>query len=823
MVKLVVCEKPSVARDVSRILHCNKRGEGCFIGDEYIVTNCIGHLVQLYEPSDYDEKYKKWVAADLPILPAEFKLKPIQKVLSQLKIVKALMNSEKIDSIIEATDSGREGELIYRYLYNYTKCTKPFKRLWISSLTDSAIKDGFENLKPSSDYDNLYLSAKCRSECDQIVGINASRIFSLKYNATLSIGRVQTPILSIIVNRQKEINDFVSKPYWEVKAVYNNFSGVWFDEKTKENRFYDKSKAEAIANKVKGTTGFIKNITNVSKKDTAPQLYDLTELQRDGNRKYGFSAKQTLDITQSLYETHKLVTYPRTDSRYVSKDVVPTFTTRLNAIDIEPFSKYVAQIKSLPIPQFTKKVVDDTKVTDHHALIVTETKPNLSKLSKEELKIYYLIVKRFLSIFFPTHDYLLTTIIATSQNETFISKGKTVVNLGWMALYKDIKENDHDKEDEEKEQELPKCNKGDTLKFEDAIIMDKKTKAPSFYTEASLLSAMDNAKKFIDEEEMQKNINNGVQTSIVGSMAKNFKLGTTATRADIIERLIKVGYVIRNKKSLMATDKGIKLIEIVPTELKTPEMTGKWEAALEEIAKGKMSADEFMDSIKSYTRFIVKDSEKVTNVKFENTVSTNIEVKDSLGSCPECQSPVIQTKVGWGCSAWKLNSCKFTIWATNPIWDKYKKKPTATIVKQLLKSGKTHVKGFTDYKDGSTFDSDVILIKENGYWNLKIDFGTKTTIEKQKDIKSVGVCPICKKGNIIEATKLYGWACTQWKNGCRFFIGEKCGIKINIEQVKQLIKNNETEVINGFTSKDGISFNAKVIIKDGKLYLKKDI
>jgi len=397
---LVIAEKPSVGKDIAKVLGCNQKGEGCLIGEKYIVTWAIGHLVRLLEPEEYDEKYKRWAYETLPIIPEQMKTKPERKTKKQFDILKKLMNSKEIDSLVCATDSGREGELIFRYIYEAVKCKKPFKRLWISSMTDTAIRKGFESLRPGEEYDALYYSAKCRSEADWLVGMNATRAFTIRYNVLLSIGRVQTPTLSILVQRQKEIDTFVPKDYWEVKADFSGFKGLWTDLENHETRIFEEEKALDIARKVRGKQGIIKDLSEEKKKQPPPLLYDLTELQRDGNKMFGFSASKTLSIAQGLYEKRKMITYPRTDSRYVSTDMIPVLKSTLRKLNIPLYSRFVKPILDMDKLPVSKRIVDDSKVTDHFAIIPTDTVPKLENLTEDEKKIYGLIVKRFFAVFY---------------------------------------------------------------------------------------------------------------------------------------------------------------------------------------------------------------------------------------------------------------------------------------------------------------------------------------------------------------------------------------------------------------------------------------
>ena len=650
MKELVIAEKPSVGRDIAKVLGCTKRGDGYLYSEKYIVSWAVGHLVTLCEPEDYDSALKKWNKNTLPIIPSTIRLKAIPNTKKQLDILKGLMNSKEVNHIICATDSGREGELIFRYIYDIVKCKKPFSRLWISSMTDSAIKEGFKKMKDGAEYDNLYLSAKCRSEADWLVGINASRAFTIKYNTLLSIGRVQTPTLHMIVEKQKEIDAFQVKEYWEVKAKFGTHNGTWIDEKTNETKILEKEKAKEISQKVSKKQGIISKIEKEDKKQLPYLLYDLTELQRDSNKKYGFSAQKTLSIAQDLYEKRKVITYPRTDSRYLSNDMIPKLNNVLikikNSPQYDPFVSYILSLDKLPI---TKRIVDNAKITDHHAIIPTDAKANISSLSADEQKIYDLVVRRFISVFYPPYLYSITKIISLVEGESFLTKGTTIKQLGFMELYKDDKPEKNKKKTEEDEL-LPDVKKGENVFLEKAEVVTKKTQPPKPYTEGTLLSAMENAGRFVEDEDLKEHL-------------KDSGLGTPATRAAIIERMIFVGYLQRKGKALIPTEKAMKLMEVVPIEMKSPETTGKWEKGLSSISKGKMDSNKFMGSIIRYVNYIVESSNKSNiAVHFPEEQHKGKITQKNMGVCPKCNEGVIlENTKGFYCSRWKQD-CKFTIW-----------------------------------------------------------------------------------------------------------------------------------------------------------------
>jgi len=588
---LIIAEKPSVGRDIAKVLKCKSKGDGYLYSDEYIISWAVGHLVSLADPQDYDPSLKKWSLGSLPIIPSSFQLKPIQSSKKQLDVLKKLMGSKEVDSLICATDSGREGELIFRYIYDYAKCRKPFRRLWISSMTDKAITEGFEKLKPGSEYDNLYRSAKCRSEADWLVGINASRAYTLRHNVLYSIGRVQTPTLAIIVARQKEIDAFVPKDYWEIFVDFDIYKAIWVDKDKKESKIFEKEKAQAIIDKIKGKNGRVDSIEKEDKKQLPWLLYDLTELQRDCNRKFGYTAKKTLSIAQDLYEKRKLITYPRTDSRYLTDDMKPKIRAVLQRLDFGEYKDYAQRLLDMEALPFSKRIFDNGKVSDHHAIIPTESKVNINALSQDELNVYGLIARRFISVFYPPYLYSVTRIITIIEEENFLTKGTTVNQLGFMELYK----NDKDKEEGEEDAVLPELETGQEYPLSKSQLKQKKTQPPKTYTEATLLSAMENAGRFVEDETLKEQM-------------KDSGLGTPATRAAIIERLLQVGYLERKGRTLIPTEKGIRLISIVPEQVKSPETTGKWEKGLSSIAKGKMDAGRFMGSIVRYVNFLVESS-----------------------------------------------------------------------------------------------------------------------------------------------------------------------------------------------------------------------
>jgi DNA topoisomerase-3 len=592
---LIIAEKPSVARDIAgAIIKANSASKDGYIeSSQYLISWAIGHLVTLCEPDEYNPKYKKWNMLDLPISPELFSLKPVAQTKKQFQIIKSLMHRHDVGELICATDAGREGELIFRYIYQLAECNKPFKRLWISSMTEEAIYKGFQELKDGSEYDTLYHSARCRSEADWLIGINGTRAFTVKNNTIFSIGRVQTPTLAMIVNRQWQIQDFKPTDYFEVKAIYKDFDGIWINIEENSTKIATIDKAERIANQVKGTIGTVTDIKKEKKSQPPPLLYDLTELQRDANQVFGYTAKETLDIAQALYEKHKLITYPRTDSRYLSNDMKDTVIITMNKINIEPYSKLISSV--INNLKFTTRIINDKKITDHHACIPTPRTPNLQRLNPKERNIYDLIVKRMIAVFYPNYQFETKVILIQNQGHVFQSKGKSVIEWGWKMIY--TNDNAKRKNDIDEEQQLPTLKKNQQIEFLVSEILKKQTQPPKPYNESTLLSAMENAGRMVEDEELKEQL-------------RDSGLGTPATRASIIERLIQVGYIERQKKALIPTAKGMAIIQVIPNELQSPEFTGKWERALNKMAKGNFSTIRFMESINNFTNYIVTEARK---------------------------------------------------------------------------------------------------------------------------------------------------------------------------------------------------------------------
>ncbi|MBQ6374650.1 MAG: DNA topoisomerase 3 [Clostridia bacterium] len=607
--KLIVAEKPSVARDIARVLGVRGRGEGYLSGDDYIVTWAIGHLVSLCEPGEVDPEWKKWNMAQLPILPDEIPLKVLPKTKDQFATVKKLMKDKDVASIICATDSAREGELIFRYIYRMAGCQKPVERLWISSMTDAAIRQGFAELKPAAAYDALYESARCRSEADWLVGMNASRAFSLRYDARLSVGRVQTPTLNLIVKRDLEIERFVPRDYWEIRANFGDYEGTWIDPETKQTRCDDEAKAQAIRAEVAGRTGRVTESVREHKKTPPPQLYDLTSLQREANKRYGYSADRTLKLAQSLYETHKLITYPRTDSRYLPDDMKPKIAATLNKLP-EPYAGFV-NAPEMDKNMHWKRFYDNARISDHHAIVPTDKAADLSALDRDERNLYDMIVRRLIAAHYPFYEYESARVITRVGAHDFRSTGAMPLVEGWRALYRD----DRPEKGEDREPPLPRLAEGDERRVAKASVKACKTKPPAPHTDASILNLMENAGRDIEDEALREQM-------------KSSGLGTPATRAAVIERLIEVGYARRRGKAVVSTEKGRKLIAVVPEQIASAVTTGKWEKFLsdmagqrDEVERAKKSG-RFMSGIRRFSVFLVDAAKNApADVHFEREVA----------------------------------------------------------------------------------------------------------------------------------------------------------------------------------------------------------
>lgn len=619
---LVLAEKPSVGREIARVLKCGRKGNGYIEGDKYIVTWALGHLVTLADPEVYDNKYKEWKLEDLPMLPQPLKLVVIKQSGKQYNAVKEQMLRKDVGDIVIATDAGREGELVARWIIEKARVNKPLKRLWISSQTDKAIMEGFRSLKSAKEYDNLYKAAKCRAEADWVVGLNITRALTCKYNAQLTAGRVQSATLAMIINREEEIKNFKPKAYYVINAKAKGFTLEWRD-KNNSSSIFDEERADRILSKVKGKEGRVTEVLESSKKKFAPALYDLTELQRDANRIFGYSAKQTLSIMQRLYENYKVLTYPRTDSRYISTDIVATIPDRLKAVASGAYRNTANELLKGKINPH-KGFVDNSKVSDHHAIIPTEERGNLAQLSSEERNIYDLVVKRFLAVMLPPYEYIQTTIEADIAGERFTAKGNVVKSKGWKKVY-DRAEDLSEEEDEKDSQELPVVKKDDRLSISSVESKKLMTKPPARFNEGTLLSAMEKPHKYV-----------ALDKAAAKTLGETGGIGTVATRADIIEKLFNMFYIEKNGKEIIPTSKGRQLIDLVPEELKSPLLTAQWEGELDLISKGKRDPKEFINRMRSYAEELVQDV-KGSSEKFRHDNLTG-------SRCPQCGKYMLEVK-----------------------------------------------------------------------------------------------------------------------------------------------------------------------------------
>lgn len=619
MKSLVIAEKPSVARDIARVLKCNKNVTGAIEGSSYVVTWALGHLVTLADPEGYDKKFREWSMDVLPVMPEKMELVVIKKTAKQYNAVKTQLFRKDVGEIIIATDAGREGELVARWILEKANCKKPMKRLWISSVTDKAIREGFAKLSDGRKYNDLYAAAVSRAEADWLVGINATRALTCKYNAQLSCGRVQTPTLAMIAKREEEIRTFQPEPYYGLTVMAGNVRWTWQDAKSGSYRTFSKERIESAEQTVRNEELIVEKAEKTAKKSYAPGLYDLTELQRDANKRFGFSAKETLNIMQRLYENHKVLTYPRTDSRYIGRDVVDTLKERLRACGVGPYKKLAGALLMKPL-RTNKSFVDDKKVSDHHAIIPTEQYVQPEHMTNEERKIYDLVVRRFLSVLYPPFEYEQTTLRGSIKGESFVAKGKIVKESGWKSVY------EYEEEESEEglaEQALPDIETGSRFPVRQSNLTNGKTKPPARFTEASLLSAMENPVKFMETRDKEA----------VKTIGETGGLGTVATRADIIDKLFHSFLMELRGKEIFITSKGKQLLELVPEDLKKPELTADWERKLSAISKGQQGKENFIKEIRDYTVEII-DEIRGGSGKFKHDNVTNKK-------CPDCGKPML--------------------------------------------------------------------------------------------------------------------------------------------------------------------------------------
>ncbi|MBA3860864.1 MAG: DNA topoisomerase 3 [Actinomycetota bacterium] len=706
---LVIAEKPSVGRDVARVLPGPfKKSEGYLEGPEHVLTWAVGHLVQLAEPDEYDDRYKKWKMADLPIVPDRFKLVVRdERSKKQMGVVTKQLRRDDVDNVVNACDAGREGELIFAYLYEKAKGDKPVQRLWLSSMTKKAMEDAFSSLRPGSDLAALEAAARSRSEADWIVGMNATRAATIRlrssFDGAVSLGRVQTPTLAILARREEEIRAFVPEPYWLVDATF-----AATGERVYAGRFHagaqprlkTADEAQAIVDAVRGQGGEITKLDKKRRKERAPLLYDLTSLQRDANTRFGFSARRTLAAAQRCYEEHKVLTYPRTSSRYLSTDMISELKPTAQHVgahrEYAKGAAYVTGLDVLPLG----RVVADEKVTDHHAIIPVNGPQTIDKLSDDDRRIYDLVARRFLAVFHPDAEFENTRIETTVAQHVFRTRGKVLLVPGWRGVYGELTEGERSDDDEDAgaDQQLPKLDQGEDVDTREVASQEKETKPPRRYSDASLLGAMETAGKLVDDDELREAM-------------KDSGIGTPATRAAIIERLIAVGYVERDGRSLVVTEKGRNVIRLLAEHaLTSPDLTGDWEKRLGEIERGEDSRERFMADIAKFAGATVSELDaKLKDVRIPRA---------NLGPCPVCGHDIMENRKGYSCWGREDPGCGFVIWKS-----KAGKQLPAAAAKELIRTGRTEkpVTGFKG-RSGRSFRARLALQQnEEGKWRVEFD------------------------------------------------------------------------------------------------------
>ena len=683
---------------LAAVLGATERKDGYLEGSGYLVSWCVGHLLELAQPEAYKEQYAKWRYEDLPILPENWKYEVPKDKKTQLALLCRLMKDKRVDSVVCATDAGREGELIFRLVYEYAGCNKPMERLWISSMEDAAIREGFDRLRPGSDYDKLYDAAVCRAGADWLIGINATRLFSVLYGVTLNVGRVMSPTLALLVQRESDIESFISKPFYVPEITCGGFTASG-------EKMTERSEAKKIRMDCDHNSAFVRSVEKQVKTIQPPRLYDLTTLQRECNRIYGYTAQQTLDYVQSLYEK-KLATYPRTDSQYLTKDMQATAASLILWLrDNMPFGKGYAGEPDID------RVTDDSKVTDHHAIIPTVeiARTDLTELPSGERDVLTLLAVRLLCATTQAHRFETVTAMLDCQGHTFTAKGKTILQSGWKEVERIHRMSIRQSETEHRENEdaaLPVLKEGQTFETVSASLREGKTSPPKHYTEDTLLSAMENA----GAEDMPDD-------------AERKGLGTPATRAATLEKLVSAGFVERKKKQLIPTKKGRNLIAVLPDNIKSPILTAEWESMLKQVEHGELSATSFMDQIADMSRTLVKEHTAPEERFVDLFPSSRGTTHEAVGVCPRCGAPVYEGKKGFFCDN---RECSFALWKDNRFFSSKKKSITKSVAAALLKEGRISMSGLYSEKTGKTYDAEVILDDTGGkYVNFKLEFPVK--------------------------------------------------------------------------------------------------
>ena len=735
--KLVIAEKPSVARDIANVLGAKQKKNGYLEGNGYQVTWCIGHLVQLADPESYDESLKRWSMHTLPIMPEQFQHEVVPSTKSQFQIVQTLIN--KSSEIICATDAGREGQLIFEYVLRLSNPPQNCKiqRLWISSMTDEAIQEGFAALKNNEDYQRLYQSARCRSEADWLVGINFTRLFTLRYGTKLTVGRVQTPTLALIVERQQAIDNFHAEPYYQLQGVFGTLRAMW--NRGNVNRLDTKEQAQIMQKTLTGMDGTVTKLDTSRKTEDRPLLFDLTELQREANRRFGYTAQETLSIAQSLYEKHKLITYPRTDSRYLTADMKPLIPQLLKKIasvypESVPFIQKIAS-KKLPLD---KRIINDSKVSDHHAIIVTNNihQYQPQKLTAKENNVLKLIMIRMIVALSDKKIYDETKLEITmdNQKDMFKATGRMIIDEGWTLAEQTLtgragaqnqSQNDEQKEDkdDDDQQVFTDIALHQRVHLDKVNIIEKKTTPPKPYTEATLLTAMEKASREIDDKELKESM-------------KGKGLGTPATRAGIIEKLISVGYVERKKKNLHPTQQGTMFIQLVPESIRQVEMTAQWELQLQEICDGKGNPEQFMQDIRRYVSQTVAENSTADTVQ---AVSRKGTLRRVVGKCPKCGNNVIESDKSFYCDGFRMDhKCNFSLWKNNKYLQARGVTLTADLAQELLTNGKMQINGLTS-KAGNSYNAIFYMEPGEQYVNFRMEFAPRQAVPQNHQSKTVSL------------------------------------------------------------------------------------
>jgi len=822
--RLIIAEKPSVARDIARVLGIRKRGSGYLDGGDTRVTWCVGHLVQLAEPQKYDPAWRSWRLDSLPMLPDAFKLTTRREGNDQWQIVKKQLRESDLVEVVNACDAGREGELIFAWVYEMAKCRAPVRRLWISSMTDSAIKAGFDDLREGARYEDLQAAARCRSEADWLVGLNATRAMTTRLRSgpegsLLSVGRVQTPTLSLLADREDEIEAFQVEDFWQIKARFDAAGGQWEalwtesgkgtdvdarGNRKRRDRLDDEAEAKAILARIQDKPGEVAKVTRRDKRERAPLLYDLTALQKECNRRFKYSAKKTLEIAQALYERHKLITYPRTDSRHLSADQVDGLPARIKGIQFGPYAEVANQtLERWPI-KLSKRVVDDSEVTDHHAIVPTGVDARNCNLSPEEKWVFDLVTRRFLAVFQADAIFATATVetVIAQQEEQggesvgpadersgpvadhFIARGRTCVDPGWQAIDppRATKKSKKGGKAGKKPADiiLPPVEEGQRAEQVGANLHKGQTKPPRRYTEATLLAAMETAGQAIDDAELKRAM-------------KRRGLGTPATRAAIIETLINRRYIVRDGNNLRPTDHGRAMLRALPVEaLRSPRMTGEWEARLNAMAEGREQRDVFMTDVRRFTAELV---DAVRNSDFPDAVRKALApaAPDGavLGTCPRCESEVRGSARGWRCTG-----CALYISAMVARRD-----ISATLARSLLRDGRTKViKGFKsragkDFAAALAFDADFQVVF------------------RFPEPEPLGTCPVCRKP-VTRRGRIF--TCETGRD-CRFVVfGEMWGANIEEKHVKALLVDGRSALIKGFETRQGERYEGRLELRDGR-------